>query len=227
MTITNRTARNKSGYVWAAAIFSSLLLTCCNSPSNKEPVAARAEPQSTAASKSAQQDLTPELADLAASGEFYNLTPDTARQRLSKFAKLEDKTTPEMKKEIPGTTLLLGANPASGIQWITMQFYQNDEDKKIGRWNFVSVEIALSRKEGDSKQIYNEFKPVLEAQMAKRGIVKTEPLDGGGLRWRLGGGEPDKLVDLEKKELSNPYPSPESKTPLLVVLTVSYEDKED
>jgi outer membrane murein-binding lipoprotein Lpp len=188
MTMTKITTKNKSGYVLAAAIFGSLLLTCCSSQSNNSSAAGKTEPQSTPApqtaqaSKPAQQDLFQELAEFAASDEFLTLTPDAVRQRLIKFAKLEDKASPEEKKENPGYVNLMGANPASGIQMIRVQYYQETEGENKGRFNMVAAEFALSRKEGDSDQIYNELKTLLDAQMKKHG----EPVDGGGVTWDEG-----------------------------------------
>jgi hypothetical protein len=211
MTMTNRTARNKSGHVWMAAIFSSLLLTCCNSPSNKEPVAARAEPQSTAAPKSAQQDLTPELAELTASEEVFTLTPDTAPQKLSKFAKLEADTNPELKQVSPDSRYLIGANPASGIKWIQLEFRHNGSGNDNSSWKLRNAYFAFSRKEGDSGQIYKDLKTVLAARLAKLGRQDKETPDTG-VEWHLKSGHE---VQLQNGEFENPFAKEEQQVALL------------
>jgi len=205
--MTKITTRNKSGYVLAVVILGSLLLTCCSSQSNNGSAASKAEPQSTPtpqtaqAPKSAQQDPFQELAELAASGELFNLTPDAARQRLSKFAKLEDKASPEEKKENPGALDLMGVNPASGIQLIRIQFFPQGEGKNKGRLGMAAAEFAFSRKEGDSDQIYNELKTLLDAQMKKHGKGNAEPIVGGAA-WKL---DEDRSMDLLITEGTNLY----------------------
>src|SRR5262245_4657949 len=90
IAMTQNTTRSMPKHVWMVAIFSLTLLTCCNSPSNNTgSQAAKSEKPPTPAPALTQQEIAQELAELAATRQIYNLTPDTAPQKLSKFAKLE------------------------------------------------------------------------------------------------------------------------------------------
>src|SRR5262245_49839253 len=107
ITMTKRTTRNKPSYVWMAAVFSLSLLTCCSSPSNTGPQAARNERQPTPTPPLTQQEVAQELAELAATREVFTLTPATAPQKLNRFAKLEDGVTPELRKISPDRQYLI------------------------------------------------------------------------------------------------------------------------
>jgi hypothetical protein len=95
----------------------------------------------------------------------------------------------------------VGANPASGIQWVRAPYYRGTEGKDKGVWVLAGrVGFGLSRKEGDADQIYNELKPLLEAQMKSHGIGKAKPINGG-LEWNVG---KDKNVTLLITQETNP-----------------------
>src|SRR5262245_2647773 len=132
MTMVKRTTRNRSRYVWMAAIFSLSLLTCFGSPSNTGLLAAMYARQSTP--PLTRQEIAKQLAELAATRAVFTLTPATAQQRLSKLAKLEVVKEPDT----PDLQRLLGANPDSGIQWIQVVF---ERDKS---WKFSEAEFAFA-----------------------------------------------------------------------------------
>src|SRR5262245_48338805 len=126
ITMTKMMTRNSQVYVWMAAIFSLSLMAGCSSPSNNTgSQAARSEQKPTSTPQLTLQEVAQEVVELAATREAYKLTPDTARQKLEKFAKLEDGMSPEEKQTSPDQQRLIGANPAAGIQWIKVEFRQN------------------------------------------------------------------------------------------------------
>jgi hypothetical protein len=205
MTITESTTRSRPKYFWTAAIFSLSLLTVCGGASNNGSIAtgagspaAKRERKPTPTPASAQQDLAQQLAELVGSGEIFKLTLEDAPQKLSKFAKLEDGMTPQEKRDDPFGQRLVGANPALGIQWIELNFRQNDAS--IKSWDFWSAYFALSRKEGDSDQLFNEFKATFASRLAKFRKLETYLLNNS-VGWNLGG---VKKVYLEKEVFPNP-----------------------
>jgi len=165
------------------------------------------------------QEVVHELAELAATKEIFKLTPDTARQRLSKLVKLEDGATPEFHQAAPDKQYLVGANPASGIQWIGLQFQENDSDKGKTYWNLPSAQFALSREEGDSDQLYKEVKTILAARLAKLGRLKTDTFDNG-FSWRLGA---HREVCIEKGAFDNPI---KKRNQRVVMITMAIAEEE-
>jgi hypothetical protein len=114
-----------------------------------------------------QQELARQLAELTASEQVFTLMPDTAPQKLGNFAQLEGDTNPELKQVSPDSRYLIGANPASGIKWIQLEFQHNGSGNDNTSWKFKNAYFALSRKEGDSDQIYKDLKTVLAARLAE------------------------------------------------------------
>jgi hypothetical protein len=199
MTIAERAARNRSKYIWMATIFGLSLLTCFGLSSNTKFLATRYEQQ--ASQPSTPQKAARRLADMAATRIVFKLTPDTAPQKLSEFAKLEDGMNPELHRLIPDSQELIGANPAAGIQWIQMKFQQSDPSEGKPYWSFLYAQFAFSQKEGDSDQLYRDIKAILAARLAKLGKLKTYTFDNDGFGWNLGG---HKVVDIRKGVFENP-----------------------
>jgi hypothetical protein len=138
---------------------------------------------------------------MAATRIVFKLTPDTAPEKLSEFAKLEDGMTPELHRLITDSQELIGANPAAGIQWIQVQFQQSDSSEGKPHWSFLYAQFAFSQKEGDSDRLYRDIKALLAARLAKLGKLKTYTFDNDGFGWRLGG---RKVVDIKKGVFENP-----------------------
>jgi hypothetical protein len=130
--------------------------------------------------------------------------------------------TTEEKQKDPSHQILIGANPASGVQWIQLEFQQNDSGNGKASWELRTADFALSRKEGDSDQLYDDFKSVLEARLAKLGKLKTFPLDTG-VGWNLGD---YKAVDIQKGSFNNPVTKQLHRV-VLIGMTIQDEEEPD